>query len=176
MNKRGREYQDFRSKVFRLTVKKNFVGDPFSVSLVSGTKKVLIKGGVSKLSVEIFLSHSAEKTRMGTFWCFTNSMHKKGLSLNSFDNTLSHCAYKIRTRTLLCFERILVSKVFKQRKGELHVFVDFFYFAGPKIFSWEPFCVSESFRLEKLLWIRGTAGLTVFRRKAFVSQYRNEKF
>ena len=29
---------------------------------------------------------------------------------------------------------------------------------------------------EKFSWIRGGGGLTIFRRKAFVSQYRNEKF
>ena len=134
MNRRGRGYQDFRSKVFRLTVMKIFVGDPFSVSLVSGTKKVLIKGGgVSNLSVETFLSHSAEKIRRVTLWCFTNSMHKKGLSLNSVENPLSHCADKIRRRTLLCLKRNLISKVFKQRKGEASRFCRiFFYFTGPK--------------------------------------------
>ena len=32
----GGEYQDFPSKIFCLTVPKNFVGQPFSVSLISG--------------------------------------------------------------------------------------------------------------------------------------------
>ena len=39
LGKEGREYQDFPSKIFRLTVPKKFVGEPFSVSLYSGTKK-----------------------------------------------------------------------------------------------------------------------------------------
>ena len=33
------KYQDFPSKVFCLTVPKNFVGKPFSVSLISGVEK-----------------------------------------------------------------------------------------------------------------------------------------
>ena len=49
-------------------------------------------------------------------------MHKKGISLNSVEKSLSHSANKIRRRTLLCFERILVSKIFKQRRGEASVF------------------------------------------------------
>ena len=34
------EYQNFPSKVICLTVSKNFVEDPFRVSLISGTEKV----------------------------------------------------------------------------------------------------------------------------------------
>ena len=86
-------------------------------------------GGVSRFSVENFLSHSTEKFRWGTLRCFRkfrvsqNFMHKKGISLNSVKKFLSHSADKIRRRTLLCFERILVSKIFKQRRGKLHGFV-----------------------------------------------------
>ena len=42
MDKRGgggREYHDFLSKIFCLTVPKIFVGEPFSVSLTSGIEK-----------------------------------------------------------------------------------------------------------------------------------------
>ena len=44
-------------------------------------------------------------------------MHKKGISLNSVEKSLSHSANKNGRRTLLCFERILVSKIFMQRRG-----------------------------------------------------------
>ena len=37
------EYQNFPSKTFCLTVPKNFVGKPFSASLISGTEKVWIR-------------------------------------------------------------------------------------------------------------------------------------
>ena len=40
---RGVEYQDFPSKKFCLTVPRNFVGRPFSVSLLSGAEKVWIR-------------------------------------------------------------------------------------------------------------------------------------
>ena len=62
------EYQDFPSKTFCLTVPRIFVGKPFSVSLLSGAEEVWIREGeaVSRLSVENFLSQSAEKFRVGT--------------------------------------------------------------------------------------------------------------
>ena len=43
---------------------RNFVGEPFSVSLISGAAKVWIREeGLSRFSVENYLSHSAEKFR-----------------------------------------------------------------------------------------------------------------
>ena len=61
MGKRG-EYQYVPSKVICLTVSKNFVGEPFRVSLISRTEKVYEYegGGLSRSSVESFLPHSAE--------------------------------------------------------------------------------------------------------------------
>ena len=59
---------------------KVFVEEPFSVSLIAGTENVWIgEGGVSRFSVEKFLSHSAEKFRSGTFYCFTNCGYRKSL-------------------------------------------------------------------------------------------------
>ena len=61
-----REYHDFLSKIFCLTVPKNFAGEPFSAALQKFpvAKKFMDKGGgVSRFSVENFLSHSAEKFR-----------------------------------------------------------------------------------------------------------------
>ena len=46
--------------------KKVSVGEPFSVSLFSGIENVWIRRGISGLSVESFLSYSAEKFRRGT--------------------------------------------------------------------------------------------------------------
>ena len=48
MDKRGGggEYQNFPSKIFCLTVPKNFVGEPFSVSLISGIGKILCFRGL----------------------------------------------------------------------------------------------------------------------------------
>ena len=72
MDKRGGGYQDFPSKIFCLTVLKNFVEEPFCVSQNFWyQKKLCIRGkgrrkGVSRISVENFLSRSTEKFRRGT--------------------------------------------------------------------------------------------------------------
>ena len=41
----GREYHDFLSKLFSLTLPKIFVGEPFSVSLISGIEKFYASEG-----------------------------------------------------------------------------------------------------------------------------------
>ena len=64
------KYQDFPSKIFCITVRKKAVGDPISLSIISDIEKVWMRGWggglVTKSSVEIFLSHSAETFRSGT--------------------------------------------------------------------------------------------------------------
>ena len=65
----GREYQDFLKKLFRLTVPKIFVEEPFSASLKSGIKMLYgqeggrSRQGLSRCFTENFLSHSAENIR-----------------------------------------------------------------------------------------------------------------
>ena len=130
------------------------------------------RGGVSRLFVQNFLSHSTEKFRWGTLRCIRkirvakNFMHKKEISLNSVEISLSHSPDKIRTRTLLCFERILVSKSFKQRRGKLHGFVEnFFYLTGPKkLRQGTILCFRKILAGKNILWIRGGGGITIFRR------------
>ena len=57
MDKRGGgEFQDFPSKIFCLTVPKISVEESFTVAIISGIEKILIKGGVSRFSVEVFVS------------------------------------------------------------------------------------------------------------------------
>ena len=64
MKKRLRGKQNLPSKTFCLKVPRNFVGDSFSVSLNSGAENVWIReGGLSRFSVEKYLSHSAENFR-----------------------------------------------------------------------------------------------------------------
>ena len=92
-------------------------------------------------------------------------MHKKGISLNSVEKSLSHSADKIRRRTLLCFERILVSKIFKQRRGKLHGFVENFYLTGPKKLRQGTILCFRKFLVGKnILWIRGGGVIAIFRR------------
>ena len=44
MDKKEGKYQHFPSKIFCLTVPKNAVGEPFSLSLISGVEKVWMGG------------------------------------------------------------------------------------------------------------------------------------
>ena len=70
MDKRGGgEYHDFLSKLFCLTVPKNFAGEPFSVSLISGIEKFYASESDVTILCRNFLSHSAEKFRRGTLLC-----------------------------------------------------------------------------------------------------------
>ena len=65
----------FRSKIFGLTVAKNFVWESFCALFqrMSGTEKIYGEegGGETEFSAENFLSHRAEKIRRGTLLCFT---------------------------------------------------------------------------------------------------------
>ena len=97
-------------------------------------------------------------------------MHKKGISLNSVEKSLSHSADKIRRRTLLCFERILVSKIFKQRRGEASRFCrKFFYLTGPKklrqgsILCFRKISGTEKYFMDK----RGGGGVSGFSVEVF---------
>ena len=75
----GGEYQDF-PKIFCLTVPKISVGESFTVAIISGIEKVWIReGGVSRFSVENFLSHSAENFRRGILYCCNNFGYRKSL-------------------------------------------------------------------------------------------------
>ena len=75
-------------------------------------KKVTDEGGGSRLSVEKFLSHKAEKNRTGILYCFTIFRHRKmlgikergvgGASRFSVEKFSSHSAEKILRATLLC--------------------------------------------------------------------------
>ena len=63
--------------MFCFTVPKKAVGECFSLSLFLDIEKVWMRGWwgggrVSRLSVENFLSHSAEKAPRATLYCVTN--------------------------------------------------------------------------------------------------------
>ncbi len=74
-------YQKFTSKCFCLTVPKMSVGRVcFIVALISGTEKVWRRGGVSKISVKNFLSHSADENfRRRILYCCINFGYRKSL-------------------------------------------------------------------------------------------------
>ncbi len=79
---KGGGYQNFTWKNFCLTVPTKFsVAESFIVALISGIEKSLEKrgGGVSRFSVEKFLSHSAEKFRRGILYCCISFFGRAGI-------------------------------------------------------------------------------------------------
>ena len=130
-------------------------------------------------SFKIFVSQY-QNFRWGTVRCLRkfrvsqNFMHKKGISLNSVEKFLSHSAEKIRRRTLLCFERILVWKIFKQRRGKASRFCrKFFHLTGPKKLRQGTILCLRKFLVGKKIMNKRGGGITIFRRKVFVSLYQN---
>ena len=84
------EYQDFPPNIFCLTLPKISVGESITVALVSGREKVYRRQGegVSRLSFENFLSHSAEIFRSGILYCCikfgSEKVSRRGGSTNIF--------------------------------------------------------------------------------------------
>ena len=117
---------DFPSKFCCLTVPSNFVGET-CVSENFWYRKMLRirereRGGASRLSVEILLSHSTENLRRGNLFFRKFLVSKKvkdnrerGASRLSNEN-LSHNTEKLR-RGNLCFRKVLVSQNFMDEKG-----------------------------------------------------------
>ena len=103
MDKRGGEYQDFPSKIFCLTVPRNFVGEPFRVSLIRVSKKFLLQRVISRFSIlcRIFFVSHCRKISKGnsSVLCFRRFpaakkfMDKKKGSIKIFRRKLfvSHC-------------------------------------------------------------------------------------
>ena len=102
---------DFASKVICLTVPKNALGEPFSLSLISGIEKVWMRGwgggGVSRFSVEIFCLTVPKKFVGEPFSMSLNLDIDKvwmrgwgGVSGFSVENFLSHSGEKFRWATV----------------------------------------------------------------------------
>ena len=132
-------YHDFSFKIFCLTAPKTFVGEHFDgIRKFRVSKKNLwIRGGISRFSVEIFMSHSAEKFRKGIVMFLT---------------------------------KFLVWKSFMDEGGGgvSRFSVENFWYHSAEKFRGHPFNVSENLGYRKILCIIG--GITIFRRKSFVSQ------
>ena len=137
-------------------------------------------GGVSSSSVEIFLSHSTEKFRWGTLRCFRKFrvsqifMHKKGISLNSVEKISSHSADKLRSRALV-FRKNSGIEIFQANDvGSFTVLLKTFFLTGrKKLRRGTMLCFRKILVGKKFLCIRGGGGITIFRRKVFVSLYQN---
>ena len=106
--------------IFCPTEPKGFVGEHVCVSGKSVYRKFFgwETRGVYHDFLSKSLSHSTEKFRRGTLFCFRkfrvskHFLHRKGISLNSVGNLFFRSAEKFCRWSLLCFEKLLASKKF----------------------------------------------------------------
>ena len=140
-----------------------FVGESFTVALISGTEKFGEEGGVSKFYVEKFLSHSAdEKFRRRIFYCCKNfgieEVWKRG-GWEEYQNFPSKifCFTVPKISVGESFTVALISdteKVWIGGEGYQDYPSKIFCLTVPKIFVGEPFSVSLISGMEKV-WRRG---------------------
>ena len=83
----------------------------------------------------------------------------EGLSRFSVKILMAHSNEKLRSGTFLCFTHILVSKNVRDKRGrEYHDFaVKLLCLTVPNHFVEESLCLSESFRIEKIIPERGVS-------------------
>ena len=159
---------------------KNFVGEPFSVSLISGAEKVWIREGgeyqdfpskilcltVPRISVgesfSVAIISGIEKV-----W-----IREGGVSRFSFEIFLSHSAENCRRGILYCCNNFGYRKSLDKRgEGVSRFSVEKFLSHSAEKFRRESFSVSLFSGTEKV-WIREEGSIEIFRPKFFVSQCR----
>ena len=121
MHNRG--YNVFRSKIFGLTVPKNFEGIPSRFQKNWGIEKFYAYLGVSQFSVEDFLSNSAEKFRQGNLLFLRKFLFSKifmdekgGITFFRQKKLVSQCQ-NFSWASLQCIGKIGVSKSFVHIRG-----------------------------------------------------------
>ena len=178
LDKRG-EYQCFPSKVF-VSQCPIFVGESFTVALISGIEKVWIRQrGVSMFSIESFCL-TVPKVSVGE--SFTVALisgiekvwiRRRAVSTLSVEN---FCLTVPKNYVGESFTNALISgseKVYGQQGGG--EYQDFpsqiFCLTVPKIFVEESLTFAVMSGTEKV-WRRGGGSTNIFRRKIFVSDCR----
>ena len=130
MQKRGSH--DFPSKIFGLTVPKNFIGEHFGVTEIFLTKIFMHRrggGGITVLSKIFCLTGPKRKALYGNPSVFQKIsgiekilLIRGGISRFSVEIFMSHSAEKFRKRTLLLFRKILVSQKYYRCEGGITFF------------------------------------------------------
>ena len=146
-------YHVFPSKFFGLTVPKKFVGIPLMFQKFWVIEKFYSEWGVSQVSIEIFLSHSAEKFRGHPFNVSENLSYRKilfrmggitGFHRNFF---VSQCG-KISWASLHCFRKFGVSKNFMHNR-RYHNFTSKIFLSNCRKISWASFQCLRKFGVSK---------------------------
>ena len=164
---------------FCLTVPKIFVGEPFSVSLISGIEKVWIRGGgrsqdsPSKIFCLRVLKNFVQEPLCAVFQKVSKrekiygSEAGRRVSSFSLEKFLSHSAEKLRTRTLQCFTNFEYRKIFRFG-GLCHVFCRIFSSQSAENFRRGTFCaVFRKASGGEKVWIRGGGEDQAFPSKIF---------
>ena len=147
------------------------------------SKNLMQKNGISRLSVQNFLSQSTEKFRWGTLRYIRkvrlskNFMPKKVIILFSVEfmsRLLPINAYKVGWGTPLWSRFFGTSKTFILSRGVLRFSVDFFGLTVPKIFVVNAFNLPEIFGYRNFLCMRTENH--VLQSKNFVSQYAKKSW
>ena len=178
----ARGYHDFPLKKSRLTVPKNFVGETFSVSLISGIERFDASEIYLTILCQIFFCLSAEKFRRGTFlicvsekiWYRIKIMDKRGggegggsITIFSRKFLVSQCQ-NISWASLQCSRKFGVSKNFMHNRG-YHVFPsNNDGLTEPKTFA----DIASKFQKIGVSKNLMHNSITIFRRKYFVSRCR----
>ena len=135
------------SKTDFLTVPKSFVGEPFFIRKILLSKIFMDRKGISRFSLELFLSHSTEKIPSVTLLSEKNSGLKKLHKMVYHDfvgNWFSQSTEKLRRGTLLFSESFLYRKSFWIGGGNHDFFSNFFCLTVPKTFLGGPFFQKNS--------------------------------
>ena len=135
---------------------KSFVKEPFCFpEKFWYRKKFMDKRGISRFSVEIFMSHSAEKVREGIilflrkFLVSKSFMDEKGgITFFRRKFSVSQCR-KISWASLQCFRKFGVSKNFMHNRGYHNFPSKIFGLTVPKNFVKEPISVSLTLAIKK---------------------------
>ena len=101
-------------------------------------------------SLKIVLSHSTEKLRRWTLWCFKKLLvsknfmdRRRGVPRFSVENFLSHSTEKFIRGTLWCFKKFQASKNFMDKRQNYDFLSTLFCPTVPKNLVGEHFCVSK---------------------------------
>ena len=135
MDKRGgggrREYHDFRSQLFSLTVPKVLAGEPFSVSLISGMEKFYAYEGNFTIFYRKFFRLTVPKI---------------------FLREPFHVSQKFWYRKVLWI---------REEGGSITIFRQNFCLTVPRIFVGEPFSVSLISGIEIFMPMRGLSRFSI---------------
>ena len=178
MDKREGEISRFPSKILCLTVPKNFVGEPFSVSLISGTEKVWMRGwGEYQDFLSKIFCLTVPKNFVGEPFSVSLILGTGKVWIREgggVSRLLSHSAENFRRGILYCCNNFGYRKSLDKGGGRVSQFsVEVFVSLYRNISLENTLVFSEKFFYRKFSCIGG-GGITVLS-ELFVSQYRNEK-